>query len=104
MKFTKISRLISNLSDRSNIKLEVEIEENESVEDADFILRTQLSQMITDDNERRILGYETEQLLRVKEELQHDCDKLRDIIGKQREFLEKNGVKVEDFLYSDIPF
>jgi len=104
MKFTKIRRLISDANDCSNIQLEGEIEEGETLEDADFILRTRLSSMIRDDNERRFLCSETNQLNRQKKELTHDCDKLRDAIKERREFLEKNGVQVDEFLYSDIPF
>lgn len=103
MKFTKIKRLISG-PNYSNIELEGEIEGNETVEDADFILRTRLSSMVTDDYDRRSLCFEVESLNYEKEELKKDCKMLRELINNYREVLENNGVDVNELLYSEIPF
>jgi len=103
MKFTKIKRLISG-PDFSNVGLEGEIEPGESVDHADFILRTKLSSMISEDRERRILLSEVDRLSRKRKELMEDCEKLKKLISDQKEFLESNGIKIDDVLYSDIPF
>lgn len=101
MKFTKIRRLIT-LPEYENISLECEIEDGETVDDVDFILRTRLSGMVTDQQKRRELCHEISVLQYQKELLQGDIDKIRKWIKINKPLLREFGF--DDLLDDDIPF
>ncbi len=103
MKFTKIRRLIS-FGMHDNISLEGEIEEGETVEQADEILRAEIKKRINDDGERRELLYRVEDLKQDLEAYKADCEKLNKIKNGNIDLLEKAGIELKEIFATDIPF
>jgi hypothetical protein len=102
MKFTQIKRLVSNAYDCSNIELYGEIEDGETLEQADEKLKLGLSKLVQDENLKMSLCSDVRSLQNQKQELESDIGLIRTWIDKNRDSLKKAGFS--SFLSDDIPF
>jgi hypothetical protein len=103
MKPTKIKRLVTTIG-YNNVSLEGEIEDGETIEEADQKLMELLSKLVDDDRIKYRLMQDSKSLQYTVNELKEDCRRLEEFKQKHLEFFEQAGKPFEDILNSDIPF